>query len=143
MHLHLVYFKRFNKLLLVSNSENNRFVAHATLQVAYVFNVKKNIYIINWEFELLGEVVYGLLFFRENSLKTIVLKPGPARRVDPGPGQARRVDPGPGQPRPGTGPGLSKILPGSWPGETRVNPAETRPLFFFYTWTWNDVVLTF
>jgi hypothetical protein len=74
------------------------------------------------------------------------LKPGPARRVDPGPGQARRVDPGPGQPRPGTGPGLSKILPGSWPGETRatrVNPAETRPLFFFYTWTWNDVVLTF
>jgi len=40
---------------------------------------------------------------------TIVLKPGPARRVDPGPG------------RPGSraGPGLSKKQPGNWPGETR------------------------
>jgi len=43
MHLHLVYSKRFYKLLLVSNSENNRFVANATLQVTYVFNIK-NIY---------------------------------------------------------------------------------------------------
>ena len=40
---------------------------------------------------------------------SIVLKPGPARRVDPGPGR----------PGPGTGPGLSKNPPGSWPGETR------------------------
>jgi hypothetical protein len=53
----------------------------------------------------------------------IVLKPGPARRVDPGPG------------RPGheTGPGLSNNPPGSWPGETRltwVNPVKTR--FFFF-----------
>jgi hypothetical protein len=50
----------------------------------------------------------------------IVLKPGPARRVDPGPGR----------PGPGTGPGLSKNPPGSGLGETRstrVNPAETRP----------------
>ena len=55
---------------------------------------------------------------------SIVLKPGPARRVDPGPGR-------PGH---GTGPGLSKNPPRSWSGETRStrNPAETRPLFFFY-----------
>ena len=55
----------------------------------------------------------------------IVLKPGPARRVDPGPGR----------PGPRTGPGLSKNPLGSWPGETRatrVNPTETRPLFFFF-----------
>jgi hypothetical protein len=55
----------------------------------------------------------------------IVLKPGPAWRVDPGPSQ----------PEPGTGPGLSKNPLESWPGETRltqVNPAETRlPSFFF------------
>jgi hypothetical protein len=64
----------------------------------------------------------------------IVLKPGPARRVDPGPGW-------PGH---GTGPGLSKNPPGSWPGKTRstqrVDPGpgrlgqtRLRPgLFFFY-----------
>jgi hypothetical protein len=66
------------------------------------------------------------------SVVNMVLKPGPTRRVDPGPGR-------PGH---GTGPGLSKNSPGNWPGETRgpagqpgtrptrVNPAETRPLFF-------------
>jgi hypothetical protein len=63
----------------------------------------------------------------------IVLKPGPARRVDPGPSR-------PGH---GTGPGLSKNPPESWPGKTRstrwVDPGPGRPeqtrlrpdLFFF------------
>jgi hypothetical protein len=41
--------------------------------------------------------------------KSIVLKPG----------LARRVDPGPGRPGHGTGPSLSKNPPGSWPSETR------------------------
>ena len=57
-------------------------------------------------------------------LERIVLKPGPARRVDPGPGR----------PGPGTGPGLSKNPLGSWPGgtrSTRVNPVETRPVFIY------------
>jgi hypothetical protein len=62
-------------------------------------------------------------------LAAIVLKLGPAWRVDPRPGQ----------PGPGTGPGLSKNPSGSWPGETRstrnrvtrANPAETRPLFLY------------
>jgi hypothetical protein len=52
---------------------------------------------------------------------TIVLKPG----------LARRVNPGPGRPGPGTGPGLSKNPPRSWPGETRstrrVDPEPGRP----------------
>jgi len=50
------------------------------------------------------------------SVVNIVLKPGPARRVDPGPG------------RPGheTGPGLSKNSPGNWPSGTRStrDPAD-------------------
>jgi len=63
-----------------------------------------------------------MLYFRPGS---IVLKPGPARRVDPGPGR----------PGPGTGPGLSKnqlgpAKPGR-PGGSTQNPAETRlPSFF-------------
>jgi hypothetical protein len=74
---------------------------------------------------------------------SIVLKPGPARRVDSGPGQ----------PRPGTGSGLSKNPPRSWPGETRRvdpepgRPRQTRPrpdlFFYIYTHTHiagNDVV---
>jgi hypothetical protein len=58
------------------------------------------------------------------------------------PGPARRVDPGPGRPGPGTGPGPSKNLPGSWPGETRStrNPGDPGkpgwdPVFFFYRYT--------
>jgi hypothetical protein len=59
--------------------------------------------------------------------KTSVLKPRPARRVDPGPGL-------------GTGPGGGKNLLGSWPSETRstrrvdMGPRPTRlrlGLFFF------------
>ena len=64
-----------------------------------------------------------IFFFSKHSViclrlvvNTIVLKLGPARRVDPGPG------------RPGseTGPGLSKNLLGSWPGKTRStrNPGD-------------------
>jgi hypothetical protein len=53
--------------------------------------------------------------------ESIVLKPGPARRVDPGSSRSG----------PGTGPGLSKNSSGSWPGETqstrRVNPEPGRP----------------
>jgi hypothetical protein len=52
---------------------------------------------------------------------TTVLKPGPARRVDPGPGR----------PGPGTDPGLSKNPHGSWSGEIRstrwVDPEPDRP----------------
>ena len=63
-----------------------------------------------------------------------VLKPGPARWVDPGPGR-------PGH---GTGPGGGKNPLGSWPGETRSTrrvdpgpgpPGQTRlrpGLFFLY-----------
>jgi hypothetical protein len=73
---------------------------------------------------------------------SIVLKPGPARRVDLGPGQ----------PRLGTGSGLSKNPSRIWPGETRrVDPEPGRPrqtrlrpdLFFFYIYIYiagNDVV---
>jgi hypothetical protein len=82
-----------------------------------------------------------IFFFSKHSViclrlvvNTIVLKLGPARRVDPGPG------------RPGseTGPGLSKNLLGSWPGKTRstrrVDPEPGWPgqtqlkpnLFFIY-----------
>jgi len=64
---------------------------------------------------------------------SIVLRPGPARRVDPGPGR----------PGPGTGPGEGKNPLGNWPGETRSTrrvdpgpgpPGQTRVrpgLFFF------------
>jgi len=77
-----------------------------------------------------------LIFFSKYSdiclrlvVNIIVLKFGPARRVDPGPGRLG----------PETGSGLSKNPPGSWPGETRstrnrvtrANPAETRPLFLY------------
>ena len=53
-----------------------------------------------------------------------VIKPGPARRVDPGPG------------RPGgwTGPGLTKDRLWQQPGQTQAtqaNPDETR--FFFFS----------
>jgi hypothetical protein len=52
---------------------------------------------------------------------SIVLKPGPARRVNPGPGR----------PGPRAGPGLSKKQLGIWPGETRltrrVDPEPGRP----------------
>ena len=68
---------------------------------------------------------YEQLAFYTWPLITIVLKPGPARRVDPGPGRSR----------PGTGPGLSKNPSGSQPGETRstrVNPVETRPFIYIY-----------
>jgi len=69
----------------------------------------------------LGAFVFALVMVLSS-----VLKPGPARRVDPGPGR----------PGPGTGPGLSKNPRGSWPGETRstrVNPAETQlPSFFCF-----------
>jgi len=63
-----------------------------------------------------------------------VLKPGPARRVDPEPGQ----------PGPRTGPGGGKNPLGSWPGESRSTrrvdpgpgpPGQTRVrpgLFFLY-----------
>ena len=54
-------------------------------------------------------------------MPSIVLKPGPARRVNPGPGRAR----------PGTGPGLSKNRVGSWPGETR-NPGDPASFFYIY-----------
>jgi hypothetical protein len=72
-----------------------------------------------------------------------VLKPGPARRVDPGPGR----------PGPGTGPGRGKNPLGNWPGETRSTrwadpgpgpPGQTqvRPgqFYFFYCQSLNDVV---
>jgi hypothetical protein len=61
------------------------------------------------------------MFFNDYIIECIVLKPRPARRVDPGPGH-------------GTGPDLSKNPPGSWPGETRptrVTLAKTRPIFFY------------
>ena len=61
-----------------------------------------------------------------------VIKPGPARRVDPGPG------------RPGgwTGPGLTKDQQWQQPGQTRAtraNPDETRfvCLFFFFFQMWD------
>jgi hypothetical protein len=43
------------------------------------------------------------------NLRTGVLRPGPARRVNPGPGR----------PGPMVGPGLSKKQAGNWPGQTR------------------------
>jgi len=60
----------------------------------------------------------------DTSLEIIVLKPGPARRVDLGPSR----------PGPGVGSGLSKKQPRIWPDETRstrVNPTETQPYFFW------------
>jgi len=71
--------------------------------------------------------IRSFFFYEVISVPGIVLKPGPARWVDPGPGR----------PGPGTGPGLSKNPAGSWPGETRStqNPAETRlPSFFVFKW---------
>ena len=76
-----------------------------------------------------------------------VLKPGPARRVDPGPGR----------PGPGTGPGGGKNPLGNWPGETRstrdpVHPAgrpgtrSTRwdpAVYFIYVYKLNNVVFGF
>jgi hypothetical protein len=61
----------------------------------------------------------------KSEVETIVIKPGPARRVDPGPG------------RPGgwTGPGLIKDRVLQQPGQTRVtraNPDETRFSFLFF-----------
>ena len=54
-----------------------------------------------------------------------VLKPGPARRVNPGLGRLWS----------GTGPGGGKNPLGNWPGETRStrdpgHPAETRSLIY-------------
>jgi len=51
-------------------------------------------------------------------LATSVLKPGPARRVDPGPGR----------PGPGTGPGGGKNPLGNWPGETRSTRDPVHPV---------------
>ena len=67
-----------------------------------------------------------------------VLKPGPARRVDPGPGR----------PGPGIGPGGGKNPLGNWPGETRSTRDPVHPVkpgwdpinFFFYCQSLNDVV---
>ena len=67
------------------------------------------------------------------SISTRVLKPGPARRADPGPDR----------PGPGTGPGGGKNPLGNWPGETRSTrrvdpgpgpPGQTRvrPGWFIY-----------
>jgi hypothetical protein len=66
---------------------------------------------------------------------TIVLKPEPARRVDPGPGQ----------PGPGTGPGLGKNPSGSWPGgtwSTWVNPAETQPFIYIYIYIYKSETMS-
>jgi len=61
------------------------------------------------------------LGFTATTVLLSVLKPGPARRVDPGPGR----------PGPGTGPGGGKNPLGSWPGETRstrrVDPGPGPP----------------
>jgi len=72
-------------------------------------------------------VVYRFSYFNitnsRSRLLSSVLKPGPARRVDPGPGR----------PGPGTGPGGGKNPLGNWLGETRStrsNPGETRSIFF-------------
>jgi len=60
---------------------------------------------------------------RKKLLKTThsVLRPGPARRVNPGPGR----------PGPVAGPGLSKKQAGNWPCQTRstrrVDPGPGRP----------------
>ena len=75
-----------------------------------------------------------------------VLRPGPARRVDPGPGRPGSV----------AGPGPSKKQAGNWPGQTRstrrVDPGTGRPgqtrlrpgyIFFIYPHARNDVVLAF
>jgi hypothetical protein len=47
-----------------------------------------------------------------------VLKPGPARQVDPGPGR----------PGPGTGPGGGKNPLGNWPGKTRSTRDPVHPV---------------
>ena len=58
---------------------------------------------------------------KQKGLFGSVLKPGPARRVDPGPGR----------PGLGTGPGEGKNPLGNWPGETRstrrVDPGPGPP----------------
>jgi hypothetical protein len=54
------------------------------------------------------------------------------------PGLARRVNPGPGRPGPVAGPGLSKKQVGNWPGQTRSTrrvdpgPGWDPGLFFIY-----------
>jgi len=56
--------------------------------------------------ELNNKTLEGVRIYRPGAMQVviiIVLKPGPARRVEPGPDR----------PGPGTGPGLSKNLPGS------------------------------
>ena len=76
------------------------------------------------------------------NLRTGVLRPGPARRVNPGPGR----------PGPMVGPGLSKKQAGNWPGQTRstrdpagpATPGWDPGLFFYiYSYARNDVVLAF
>jgi hypothetical protein len=57
-------------------------------------------------------------------VESSVLRPGPARRVDPGPGRPGSV----------AEPGLREKQAGNWPGQTRSarpHPAETRVYFFF------------
>jgi hypothetical protein len=56
-----------------------------------------------------------------DDLLVTVLKPGPARWVDPGPGQ----------PRPRTGPGGGKNPIGSRPCETRLTRDPVHPVYFF------------
>jgi hypothetical protein len=78
-------------------------------------------------------IMNSLSTMTREGIHSIVLKPGPARRVDPGPGR----------PGAGTGPGWRKnrgrknpVWPGGstrWPGKTRW---QTRwLLFFFFTKT--------
>jgi hypothetical protein len=78
------------------------------------------------------EPIFNLKHLR--NILDIVLKPGPARWVDPGPG------------RPGLWPGLSKKQAGNWPGETRstwrvgsgpgrLGQTRLRPsLIFIFSW---------
>jgi hypothetical protein len=75
-----------------------------------------------------GFTGYPSVIVMDHTVSTTFLKPG----------SAKRVDPGPSRPRPGTSSGGGKNPLGSWPGGTqstrRVDPGPGPPgLFFLYS----------
>jgi len=98
-----------------------RFVLKMSLMKILTLN--NVIYVVDIRTNLVFSSLLNTYSFKQSFKR--VLKPGPARRVDPGPSR----------PGPGIGPGGGKNPFGNWPGKTRstrqVDPGPGPPGQFF------------